>query len=496
MLPTKLAFVDIETTGGRTNYDRILEIGIVRVENDQILDTYSTLINPHSHIPSDISRLTGIKESDVLNAPSFREVAAEIIEKLKDYTFVAHNVRFDYGFIKAEFARLGATYTSKHFCTVKLSRALYPNHTRHNLDSIIERFDLICENRHRALDDALAICTFYHKAKKQINDQLFRETMARIMKKTYLPLKLEPSILETLPESPGVYIFYGPPPDTSVEIKVDGSQTGKLLPPRDQVPLYIGKSINIKERVLSHFSGDIHSPLEMKIAQQIESLETIQTAGELGALFLESQLIKKMLPLFNKMLRHKHELVAVRQTTSKEGYYSAELDTISTPDLSDLANFLGFFKSRKQAKDFLATVSREHGLCEKLLGLEKTTSSCFGYRLERCKGACIAKEKALNYNLRFMTAFGRTKIKSWPYPGAIIIEERQALSDKTEYFLVDQWCFLGTVDVDSNGSFKETNHDYSFDLDTYKILVRYLSSPKNEKRISLASNIQQNFSTL
>lgn len=505
MLPTKLAFVDIETTGGRTSYDRIIEIGIVRVENDQVIDTYSTLINPHSHIPPEISQMTGIRESDVLNAPTFREVAADIIERLKDYTFVAHNVRFDYGFIKAEFARLGATYTSKHFCTVKLSRALYPSYPRHNLDSIIERFNLTCENRHRALDDALAICTFYHKAKNQIEEQLFTDAMNRVMKKTYLPLKLDPSILETLPESPGVYIFYGPQPGQSgeaaceqSETRVDGSKTErqKMIPVSDQVPLYIGKSINIKERVLSHFSGDIHSPLEMKITQQIESLETIQTAGELGALFLESQLIKKMLPLYNKMLRHKHELVSIRQRTNDEGYYLAELDTITSPDTSDMGSFLGFFRSRKQAKDFLASVSREHELCEKLLGLEKTTSSCFGYRLERCKGACVKKEKALNYNLRFLTAFGRTKIKSWPYPGAIIIEERQELDGKTEYFLVDKWCFLGTVSLDSNGSFKETSQPYSFDLDTYKILVRYLNSPKNEKRVRLASQVQQIFSSL
>ncbi len=474
MLPTKLAFVDIETTGGRTNYDRIIEIGIVRVENDQVIDTYSTLINPHSHIPPEISQMTGIRESDVLNAPTFREVAADIIEILKDYTFVAHNVRFDYGFIKAEFARLGATYTSKHFCTVKLSRVLYPTHERHNLDSIIERFNLTCENRHRALDDALAICTFYHKAKNQIEDQLFSDAMNRVMKKTYLPLKLDPLVLDTLPESPGVYLFFG----------------------ENGAPLYIGKSINIKERVLSHFSGDIHSPLEMKITQQIESLETIQTAGELGALFLESQLIKKMLPLYNKMLRHKHELVGIKQTTNNNGYYTAELDTITNPDISDMTSFLGFFRSKKQAKEFLATVSREHELCEKLLGLEKTTSSCFGYRLERCKGACVKKEKSLNYNLRFLTAFGRTKIKFWPYNGAIIIEERQELLDKTEYFLVDQWCFLGTVSLDSNGSFKETSHTYSFDLDTYKILVRYLNSPKNQKQIRLASQMGQNFSSL
>jgi len=157
---------------------------------------------------------------------------------------------------------------------------------------------------------------------------------------------------------------------------------------------------------------------------------------------------------------------------------------------------LGFFRSQKQAKDFLAALTKEHLLCEKLLGLEKTSTSCFGYRLDRCKGACLKKELPIAYNFRFMTAFSRTKVKRWPYKGTIIIEERNEITDTMEYFLVDQWCFLGTVTMDSMGSFKESEHDYTFDLDTYKILIRYLNSPKNEKRIHLASSLQQSFSFL
>lgn len=472
MLPSKLAFVDIETTGGRTSYDRIIEIGIVRVENDQILDTYSTLINPNGHLPPEITTLTGITTADVANAPTFREVAADIITRLKDYTFVAHNVRFDYGFIKAEFARLGAGFSAKHFCTVRLSRALYPTHLKHNLDSLIERFNLTCENRHRALDDALAICSFYHKAKQQITPEVFSEAMKLVLKKPYLPIKLGEETLNALPESPGVYIFY--------------SENG--------APLYIGKSINIKERVLSHFGGDIHSPLEMKIAQQVTSVETIQTAGELGALFLESRLIKEMLPLYNKMLRRKKELLALKQMTDADGYNRAELEQFTTPSPIELSTLLGFFRSRKQAKDFLSALTKEHQLCEKLLGLEKTSTSCFGYRLDRCKGACLKKEDPLRYNLRFLSAFSKTKVKRWPYPGAIIIEEKNQLTDKMEYFLIDKWCFLGTVALDSYGSIKETTNDYVFDLDTYKILVRYLNSTKNAKRVRLASMAQQHFS--
>lgn len=472
MLPTKLAFVDIETTGGRSSWDRIIEIGIVRVENDEVRDTYSTLINPNAHIPLEITNLTGITTNDIANAPTFREVAADIITRLKDYTFVAHNVRFDYGFIKAEFSRLGASFSAKHFCTVRLSRALYPTHQRHNLDSLIQRFDLTCDKRHRALDDALAICTFYHKAKKQVDPAVFTEAMKLVLKKPYLPIQLSETTLDSLPESPGVYIFYA----------------------ENGAPLYIGKSINIKERVLSHFGGDIHSPLEMKIAQQVKSVETIKTAGELGALFLESKLIKEMLPLYNKMLRRKKELLTIKQITDQDGYQRAAIEPFSSPSPTDLQDLLGFFRSRKQAKEYLTSITREHQLCEKLLGLEKTTTSCFGYRLDRCKGACLKKEEPLRYNLRFMTAFAKTKIKRWPYGGPIIIEEKNEITDTMEYFLIDQWCFLGTITMDSNNSFKESPHEYSFDLDTYKILVRYLNSPKNEKRVHLASTIQQHFS--
>lgn len=465
MLPNKLSFVDIETTGGRSRFDRIIEIGIIKIENDTIIETYSSLVNPATHIPPEITRLTGITDAQVTNAPYFREIAPEIIRLLDDTVFVAHNVRFDYGFLKTEFKRLNQTFSSKHFCTVRLSRALFPHLPRHNLDSIIERMHIPCINRHRALDDAQVLVNFYTKVKADFSEEIFTKAMQTVLKKPYLPVKLTEDMLESLPEQPGVYIFYG----------------------QEGIPLYIGKSINIKERVLSHFSGDIHSPLEMKIAQQVESIETIITTGELGALFLESQLIKTRLPLFNRMLRRKQELVALRRIQDQNGYESAVLETLSTPPVHTLDSFLGFFRSRKQAKDHLSTLIKEYSLCEKLLGLEKTTGNCFNYRLDKCKGACTQKEIPLAYNMRFIQAFSATRIKSWPFPGQIIIEEYNEHLETTEYFLVDKWCLLGTVTTDTQGSKKETLHDYAFDLDTYKILSRFVRNPRNTKRIKILS---------
>lgn len=468
MLPDKLAFVDIETTGTSARYGRIIEIGIVRVEENKVVQTYRSLINPETHIPPEIEMLTGITAADLEGQPLFRHIHKEILEMLVDCVFVAHNVRFDYGFLKHEFVRENIDFTARHFCTVKLSRLLYPRMTHHNLDAIIERFGFSCEKRHRAFDDANILWQFYQNAQENIPVDTFTKAVHTALRHPSTPIKLKQEDLDSLPELPGVYTFYG----------------------ENGMPLYVGKSINIKDRVLSHFSGDLRSSTEMNIAQQVESIETSITAGELGALFLEAQTIKKLLPLYNRMLRNKRELVGIKKTTSKDGYETVSIESLQTVEVTELENFLGFFRSKKQAKEFLAATAKEFTLCEKLLGLEKTASACFGYRLDRCKGACVGKETQLFYNLRFTTAFFKTKIRPWPFGGPVIIEEKNELTAKSEYFLIDKWCYLGSVRIDDADS-KNTalQNDYIFDLDMYKILTRFLSKTENVKSVKQLSSL-------
>jgi DNA polymerase III subunit epsilon len=472
-LPEKLVFVDLETTGARAGFDQIIEIGIIRVENNTITKTYHSLINPERHLPPQISVLTGITAADLETAPTFQEIADEIYELLDDCIFVAHNVRFDYSFLKSSFSRIGLTYSSKHICTVKLSRQLFPRFKRHNLDSIIERFNFTCDNRHRAFDDAKVLVSFYQHIREQFPEEKICTALNLLLKKPSLPTRLSASDLEKLPEAPGVYMFYG----------------------ENGVPLYIGKSKNIRNRVLSHFSGDLHSLTEMKISQQIESIETITTAGELGALFLESDLIKKHLPLYNKKLRVAKQLIAVKCKRNDDGYDTTYLEPVSTIDINDLyqsedeksSYILGFFKSQKQAKTFLAMVAKEYTLCEKLLGLEKTSTACFAARLGRCNGACTGDEKSLFYNVRFLQAFQKTKIKPWPFHGPIVIEEREAYHAEPEYLLIDKWCYLGRITLDEYGNDSFSNATYTFDLDIYKILTQYLRAEKNIRNIKLLS---------
>ncbi|HEV7358195.1 MAG TPA: 3'-5' exonuclease, partial [Steroidobacteraceae bacterium] len=158
-----LAFVDLETTGGNPAYDRITEVGIVRMRNGELLEEWSSLVNPECRISPYIEAFTGISSEMVADAPRFADLASMVYEKLEGAVFIAHNARFDQGFLRSEFRRIGMTYSAAALCTVKLSRCLFPQHARHNLDAVIERHGLDCSARHRALGDAKVLHDLWQK---------------------------------------------------------------------------------------------------------------------------------------------------------------------------------------------------------------------------------------------------------------------------------------------------------------------------------------------
>jgi len=446
MLPQRLAFVDIETTGLSVIRDRIIEIGILRVEDDKITQTFQTLLNPHMYISPFIEDITGISKKELETAPAFEDIHRIIKELLDDCIFVAHNVRFDYGFIRNEFRRCEIKFSAKHFCTAKLSRKLFPKHKRHNLDSIIDRFGIVCKKRHRAFDDAKVLWDFFQVLQKQVPEEQLETALAFGLKKPSLPAELHPKYIENLPDTSGVYIFYG----------------------EKEIPLYVGKSKNLKERIFSHFSNDHTSTKEMNMCRQIRAIETIETAGELGALIKESLLIKQLQPIYNRKLRTSRKLTVLRSQTKISGYQTVSIDIVDEITSSDLSGIIGIYRSKQQAKNFLIEQAKKYQLCEKLLGLEKTNTACFGYRLNLCNGACLTKENPLRYNMRFIQAFSQYKLKSWPFPGSIVIKEKSDYDNKEEHIIIDNWCLIGQK---------------GFDLDMYKILIRYLQEPKNYNTI-------------
>ncbi|MEI7679667.1 MAG: 3'-5' exonuclease, partial [Betaproteobacteria bacterium] len=190
MFERPLVFLDLETTGATASRDRITEIGLLEVENGVMTEEWSTLINPQTRIPPFIESLTGISNAMVADAPVFADVATGLKERLDGKLLIAHNARFDYGFLKNEFARLEIPYASDLLCTVKLSRKLYPGHAKHNLDTLMERHNVDCEARHRALGDARVLWDLLQIWRDELGEEALDTAAAAQLKKPSLPAGL------------------------------------------------------------------------------------------------------------------------------------------------------------------------------------------------------------------------------------------------------------------------------------------------------------------
>jgi DNA polymerase-3 subunit epsilon len=450
MLPARLAIVDVETTGTSFLRDRIIEIAVLRVEDGRLTDKFHSLVNPQTSISPFIQEFTGITMTALAKAPEFGDIKDQILELFDGTTLVAHNVRFDYGFLKSELARLAIPFSAKTFCTVKLFRRLIPHLSSYSLDSLIQTFGLRVDQRHRAFDDAKVLYDFLDLVPRSFSREAVDTAINLVLKTPSLPSALDRSVIETLPQSPGVYIFYD----------------------RQGLPLYVGKSLNIKDRVLAHFI-DYKSVREMKIAQTIVSIETIQTAGELGALLKEAELIKKLQPVYNRRLRQKKNFLVARRVI-RDGYYQIEFSTLSAVNSRCLPDIIGIFSSRSHARKIVADLGRVHSLCPKLCGLEKTERACFSFGLGKCRGACIRKEEPVTYNLRFVSAFSKNKFQTWPFAGPIIVTENDPATALNESFLIDNWSLIGWQNGISEDGYGLTRVEPVFDPDTYKILRRLL----------------------
>lgn len=456
------AIVDTETNGTSPNYNQIIEIGILRIEDGVLVDTYHTLIKPARMLPDVITSLTGITNDDLEYAPSFEEVAIPIRDILKGATLVAHNARFDYSFIKNEFRRVETSFNAKTLCTVKLSRTLFPKFAHHALDDIIKRHSIACENRHRAFDDAAVLWEFLQQLDNTQEPEVFERAIKSAMGIEVMKSGVSRSLVQHLPHTPGVYIFYG----------------------KDKEVLYVGKSIDIKTRVMSHYSSDHRSGKELRMLDETADIGYHQTTGELSALFLESKLIKELNPVYNRALRKVKQLALMLLRKDEKGYRTADVVYHSKIELEDLPNLLGVFRTIKQAKEFLDLAVREHGLCPKILGLEKGSGPCFQHQLENCKGACVGKETPAFYNARFTDLFRQRKIKTWPYPGAIVIKDEVDEYDGVAY-VIDNWCLVKTFSYVGSETTEHESVAVEFDYDAYKILTRYFVKNEGRRNITL-----------
>ncbi|WP_043283464.1 exonuclease domain-containing protein [Paraburkholderia oxyphila] len=280
-----LVFVDLETTGGSVGDHRITEVGVVEVK-DGLATRWSSLVDPQQAIPPFIQQLTGITDAMVRGAPTFAEIAPALFERLSGKLFIAHNASFDRGFLRAEFERAGFAFNPDVLCTVRLSRALFPAEKRHGLDALVERHALVPADRHRALADADLLWQFWQRLPGLVPTQMLAGQVERLTRRHRLAGDITDDLIDTAPAGHGVYVFYG----------------------ENDVPLYVGRSVRVRQRVRSHLSGERRSSREQRMAQQIRRVEWQATGGELGALFVEARWIAQMRPSFNRVPRvSKHD---------------------------------------------------------------------------------------------------------------------------------------------------------------------------------------------
>jgi excinuclease Cho len=257
-----------------------------------------------------------------------------------------------------------------------------------------------------------------------------------------LPHQISPASLAALPRSAGVYIFKG-----------EGT-----------LPLYIGKSVDIRTRVLSH----LRTQDEASMIAQTRKIDFIETSGEIGALLLEAQMIKAHSPLFNIRLRRLRNMNSIRLAETGNGV-APQIVSSKDIDIGQVDGLFGLFSSQRSAQEKLRELAKEHELCNALLGIEKLSKrGCFGLQIKTCRGACVGHELRSEHDQRLFSALMDMKVHAWPYPGAIDIVETS--DDWIQKHRIHNWRYLGTWCSRMNGSSGAAQT--AFDLDIYKILVK------------------------
>lgn len=441
----RLAFVDLETTGATASADRITEIGIVEVDADGVRE-WSSLVNPEARIPEFIERLTGISNEMVASAPTFAHLVAEVLPRLRDRLFVAHNARFDYGFLQSEFGRLGIDFHARVLCTVRLSRRLYPQFHKHSLDALIERHALRVDARHRALADAQLIWQFWQRLHAEHEPAVIAGAVTALVARPALPPQLDGELADRLPERCGIYIFHG----------------------ENDVPLYIGKHKNLRQGVLAHFSSERSSAGNKALASQVRRVEWQETSGELATQLKHALLIRQFRPSGNPRSASAGELCSWRLSEGGAGLLQPTLVTTAEADFGGDEALYGLFKHAREARKVLTALVGEHRLCPALLGLERHVPgrACSAQAARKCRGACIGKEELSVHSARLLAALASQRVRSWPFAGPAGVREGEVLH------VVDRWRYLGVARSDDEVWPLLELRRPDFDADIYRILLK------------------------
>ena len=412
------AIVDIETTGGYAAAHGITEISIQVFDGKKVIEKFESLINPQQTIPPYIQAMTGITDEMVADAPLFEEVAQDIYTLLHDNIFVAHNVNFDYSFIKAHLAEAGFMLDAKKLCTVRLSRKIIPGFPSYSLGNLCHSLGIKMQNRHRAGGDAEATVKVFRHLLQNDKEQFIQKSLQRNSKEFILPPNVPKDHFDQLPYTPGVYYFH--------------DEKGKII--------YVGKARNVRYRVNSHFSNNSKSRQKQNFLRHTYSITHQPCATELMACILESTEIKKLWPIFNYSQKGWEDTFGIFAYEDQNGYMRLAIEK-NKKQLTPICTFHRIMEGHA----ILRKMIKEYQLCPKLCFMQTDTGTCEGIKEGYCKGACDQKEKVAKYNYRVLEAIESLQTKA---SFAIIEEGLQAEEQSCILVIKGKFYGMGYISTD------------------------------------------------
>ncbi len=410
------AILDIETTGGQFNEEGITEIAIYKFDGREVVDQFISLVNPEIPIQPFVVKLTGINNAMLRSAPKFYEVAKRIIEITSDCVIVAHNATFDYRILRTEFKRLGYDFQAKTLCTVELSKKLIPEQPSYSLGKLVRALGIPMADRHRASGDAMATTRLFKiLLEKDVEKQILKNFIKQEVQKGIAPKLLD--IVEKMPSKTGVYYIH--------------NEKGDLI--------YIGKSRNIKKRIIQHFTGT--STKSKKIQQEVFTVTYEETGSELIALLKESEEIKINKPIFNRAQRKNIFGWALYSKKDNNGYLNLQIQKAD-----GRKNEITSFSSLQEGKNILFRITAKYELCQKLTGLYQTKTACFQHKIKECDGACIGKISSEEYNNRVQKFIAENSFEN---QNTIVLDRGRSLNERSAV-LIENGIYKGYAFYDLN----------------------------------------------
>ncbi len=421
--------IDVETSG-RSN--KITEISVFKYDGKQIIDEFTSLVNPEVLIPDYITSLTGIDNGTVANAPTFAEVANDVLSITEDTIFVAHNVNFDYNVIRNEFKALGIDFNRKKLCTVRLSRKLLPGHKSYSLGKLCTDFHINIVDRHRARGDAEATVVLFDILLNQEDaETVFADFLKKTSKEATLPSHLPTAVFNNLPNTAGIYYFK--------------NKKGDII--------YIGKAKAIKKRVLSHFYSKAQKSLDL--CRETSDIDFELSGSELIALLMEDAAIKQHYPEYNVISKRAPKAYAIFSYEDRQGIKHLAYNTLkATP------NSIQTFSSITDCRQYLEKMCAQFELCPKFCHLQDGVVQCSHYKITTCKGVCANKEHVTDYNLRVTSAIDHINNNK----ENVVLKQQGRHSQEEAFVLIKNSVYLGYGFIDKSEQINSPE-----DLDTFLI---------------------------